>query len=483
MPEFLSLESIIRKVESDLEKDCPRKSASSSSRPNLDQSLDHIEVVDIDYTHVEEKALLKSLDKHIMPYTCAVVFSAFLCRTCISNMHVMGILRDLECTEYELDIAITAFYLAYILFVWASPFMWSRPKLFIPPIIIACGTVCSLTSIIDTGTELIVMRLLLGIFQALICPGIYYYMSQFYTIYDLALRIPIMLMFCPLASLVSSLISYPIIEHPINAVEPWRMLILVCGLPSILVGLFGPFTLCTDPAHCQYLTYRFRKITTVRLLNQGGCTVVGGAASTMTIDSNSELPFLTLRMLVPCVLVFVFSIAYTSFWISVPKLVHELKWSTMKAQALSVPLYVLPALIVMLMGYLTYQYRRRAYVIALCSVLAAIGYIAMASPNVFVGGRYCGMFIAPIGTLSAYCVASCWMDHNRGHKGWWRWSHLFLEYADSAGSIVGVWIYSSHNQSVGNWVLIALLLFAAITTMLYRGYLWRHSDPSHRFEL
>lgn len=385
----------------------------------------------------------------------------------------MGMLQDLDLSSRTFRIAITMLYIGCLAVLSLTWFVWSRPRYFVSACIICSGIITAFTSIVNNYPQFLVLRLLLGLFQSTVGSGMAQYMARFYTKSELATRLAIVVVVRPISTMIVSLISYPIAQHPVASIEPWRLLTLVCGLPSLIVGPLGLLFLYRSPENCTFLTYRQRRILMARL---------DSSSLYDRLPRQKRSPLLDVKVWVPSLLAFIFMICYTSYWLSAPHILWFLGYSRQESLALSVPLYVVPVLAIVAMTYFTNRYRNRAYVITASSLIAAIGYIVMANPQVITAGQYVGLFIAPVGSLTAYTITLGWILENLTLNNNY-WLLIFIGLWSNLGSIAGIWVYSNKNWVIGHWTLAALLIFASLVCLLYRGYLWRHSNQSHNYHL
>lgn len=113
---------------------------------------------------------------------------------------------------------------------------------------------------------MIVCRLLLGIAEAAFGPGVPYYLSFFFRRHELAYRTGLFISAAPLASSFASFLAYGIVSlGGRSGIQPWRLLFLIEGFPSVLVAVWAWFWLPDSPGTARWLTSRQRRIATMRL--------------------------------------------------------------------------------------------------------------------------------------------------------------------------------------------------------------------------
>lgn len=63
-----------------------------------------------------EASLRKKFDKRVLPLTILIYLMAFIDRTNMGNARILGMQEDLKLVGYRFNIALTAFFVTYVLF-------------------------------------------------------------------------------------------------------------------------------------------------------------------------------------------------------------------------------------------------------------------------------------------------------------------------------------------------------------------------------
>ena len=103
----------------------------------------------------------------------------------------------------------------------------------------------------------------------------------------------------------------------------------------------------------------------------------------------------------------------TSFFI--PTILSQLGWTSVRAQLLSVPIYIVGAIFCLMTAFLTDKLRHR-YSFAMFGVLVcSIGYIILlAQHSVSIGGRYCAVYLIMAGGYITQPITLVWLSNNMG---------------------------------------------------------------------
>lgn len=98
-----------------------------------------------------------------------------------------------------------------------------------------------------------------------------------------------------------------------------------------------------------------------------------------------------------------------------PTILGELGWTAVRAQVLSIPIYVVAAVICLLSALLTDHLRHRYAFAMLGVVTASIGYIILlAQGTVSVGARYFAIYLVMAGGYITQPIVLVWLSNNMG---------------------------------------------------------------------
>ena len=114
------------------------------------------------------------------------------------------------------------------------------------------------------------LRFFLGVFEAGYGPGIPYLLSFFYLRHELGLRIGFFLAAAPLANTFAGALAYGITSGKHTAIQNWRILFLVEGLPTIAIAPIVFFFLPDSPHQARFLTEEEKVVAAERGVRQAG---------------------------------------------------------------------------------------------------------------------------------------------------------------------------------------------------------------------
>ncbi|OAT31953.1 major facilitator superfamily permease [Buttiauxella brennerae ATCC 51605] len=203
-----------------------------------------------------QSSVIKRINKRIIPFLMLLYLIAYIDRSNIS-VAALQMNADLALTAEMYGIAAGVFYIAYIIFEVPSNIILTRvgAKLWIARIMVTWGIIAAGMSLVQTPTQLYVMRFLLGVAEAGFTPGIIYYLSCWYPRSDRARAMSMFYIGAALASVIGLPISGTILNmHGFFDIAGWRWLFLLEGIPAIAMGVVVWFYLDDSPAKAQWLS-------------------------------------------------------------------------------------------------------------------------------------------------------------------------------------------------------------------------------------
>ncbi|KAL1633450.1 Allantoate permease [Neofusicoccum ribis] len=225
--------------------------------------------------------LLRKIDWHLMPLLCIVYGLNFLDKTTISYASVMGLKKP----QSEGGIGISSdqyswlgsmFYFGYLAWEWPTNrllqyFPLGKYSAFN---IIMWGTVLALFATVENFSGAVAVRFFLGLFEAAVTPGFALFTSQWYTKKEQGLRTGIWFSFNGVAQIVGGLVAYGIARGTAihgSSIAPWKIIFLVTGVLTALVGVIFLFIMPDNQLNCRWLTQEERLLALERIrVNQQG---------------------------------------------------------------------------------------------------------------------------------------------------------------------------------------------------------------------
>ncbi|KAL8691251.1 MAG: hypothetical protein Q9224_004222 [Gallowayella concinna] len=202
----------------------------------------------------------------------------------------------------------------------------------------------------------------------------------------------------------------------VQGLRAWRWLLVIEGLPSVCLGVFGWFFLADSPETAWYLSPEQRKILILRgTRNQREAfTVSAGTLHRADIIAAVK----DWKIWAFSLFNFGGDIQLFSYSIFLPTIIQAINpaWSVIYVQALTVPCYVLSAIMYFVSAYASDKLQHRALFGILGSLVSIVGHIMlMAGRDVAV--PYVGCFLIASGLFTVAGIALAWLPTNLPRYG------------------------------------------------------------------
>ncbi|CAI7652875.1 unnamed protein product [Penicillium palitans] len=207
------------------------------------------------FDYQNEKALMRKIDWHILPVMFTAYMLQFLDKTALGYTAIFGIQKSLHLVGDEYSWASSAFYFGFLVasypvslcFVKFPIAKFLSVSFIIWAIILACHGATS------NFAGLISLRVLLGIFESTISPGLSLLTGLWYKRSKHASRHGIWFAGNSVSSIFGGLLTYGI-GHISNSVEPWRWIFIIFGIVTFAYGTVFYFYLPGSPHSARFLS-------------------------------------------------------------------------------------------------------------------------------------------------------------------------------------------------------------------------------------
>ncbi|KAJ3528417.1 hypothetical protein NM208_g10204 [Fusarium decemcellulare] len=214
-----------------------KKPDASSCRNSVAELENRSPMNQLEWSLEDEDRLRLKLDFRILP----VVFILFMLCFIDRNARIEGMGSDLNLYGYRFNIALTIFYIPYILVEIPSNVLLKRigGRFYIPTLVFLFGLVSMCTAFVKGYRGLLACRFLLGLAEGGVLPGIAYYLSTFYRRKELMFRISLFIMGASMAGAFGGLLAAALSKIPhwgtaSAPIETWRNIFFLEGLLSML---------------------------------------------------------------------------------------------------------------------------------------------------------------------------------------------------------------------------------------------------------
>ncbi|MGW4479829.1 MFS transporter [Rhodococcus triatomae] len=226
--------------------------------------------------------VMRKVAIRLIPFLGLAYFLNYIDRTNISFAK-LTMSEDLGLTETMYGLASGLFFVGYILLEVPSNLALHKfgARRWIARILVSWGLIAALMAFVPNATWLNIARVALGIAEAGFFPGIMLYLTFWFPRAVRVRLVGVFMVALPLSSALGAPISAAIIQywHGLFGLEGWRVMFLVEGIPTVLLGFAAWFYLTDRPRQAKWLTNEERTWLDRRMTAEHAETADVGHAS------------------------------------------------------------------------------------------------------------------------------------------------------------------------------------------------------------
>lgn len=337
-------------------------------------------------------------------------------------------------------------------------------------------------------------------------------MTFFFRRRELAYRVGLQISAAPLATSFASSLAWLIIwinQKIGEPVESWRMLFLVEGFPSVLVGVLAWYWIPDGPSSVRWLTPRERKVAMLRMQDEADRHTFTTSSSPLSSHSDTNnttrtnrprrlLAEITTTLRDPkcylhALMFFSVNVSFASLPVFLPTIINSLNFTPLASQALAAPPYLCAFIFVLLIGHHSDRIPdSRSVFLAFTASLSALSYLLIAVFGVLarkgiVDGkglwsvlvRYVAIYPAAMGMFSSVTLIIAWTLNNQESAMGKGVAMTVLNVVGQCGPLVGVRLFpdSQGPEFVGGMLVSAGFMVGVVVCGLgLRGWLRRLNE-------
>ncbi|QGN13723.1 high-affinity nicotinic acid transporter [Kluyveromyces marxianus] len=361
-------------------------------------------------THPMESRVVRKMDMYLIPLLCLLYFLSNLDKSNIGNAEVAGLSKSLGLVGNQYGNCVTVFFATYIFFdpIGANLLKVIGPKYMMSGCLLCFGAISLGTAWVKDYGHLLLVRILLGAFEATIYPSINMYLSMCYRREQYAIRFAWVFFAACISSSFGGLISYACSK--INgSLAAWQYIYIVEGAISIGVVPLYVFGLANNLEDSWFWTPEERKYIVERYQTM----------STFNPEDkfNWEQVWLAIKDIKTWVsAVALFGIDMSSFGLTVfmPIIITSMGFTHVNAQLMTVPIYFLTAVTFFICAYISDKIRIRSPFIFGSCISCAVG-LAIVLGSEKHGVRLFGVFVTALGIYVNASMNCLWLSGNNGN--------------------------------------------------------------------
>ncbi|KAF2664406.1 putative MFS transporter [Microthyrium microscopicum] len=441
---------------------------------NTRNELDAMANIQIDH-HAEAK-LIRKLDLHIIPITMLLYLLSFLDRVNIGNARLYGMEEDLGLVGDQYQTAVSILFVTYLLSEVPSNLLlkYLRPSRWISFIATSWGIIATLSGLTHNYAGLIVTRLLLGLVEGGLFPGMAIYLTMFYTKRELALRIGYLFVSAAIAGACGGLLAFGIgYMDGVAGQRGWRWIFILEGIPTFVLGIVTWFFLADNPETAWYLSADEKELMVLKRRRE-----VGQTASAQEFHwDDAKLGFRDWKIYAFCAAQFGGDTMLYGFSTFLPTIITGIDphFKPAIVQVLTIPCYALGAVTYLGVAWLSDRHQRRGYYTCGLGLVSIIGY-AMLISNSPASVHYAGCFLVAMGLYVLVGIPLAWLPSNNPRYGKRTVASGLQLTIGNASGVMAPFLYKSGEgprYTRGHAVTMALVAFAVVVYGTIASYFSR----------
>ncbi|KAJ5259623.1 hypothetical protein N7478_012604 [Penicillium angulare] len=369
------------------------------------------------YTPQKRKQIIRKIDMRLIPMLAILYLISYLDRANIGNAKTLGLAEDLNLTGLQYNIALSIFFIPYVLLEVPSNILlkrFARPSLYLGTLIVSWGTIMTLTGVVRNFGGLLAVRVLLGIFDAL-------------------------------SGAFSGLLAAAISKMDgVGGYEGWRWIFIIEGLVTVGLGISTFLLLVDSPS----LSTRWLDEDEIRYLEIQHFIKEGGQfkeeqesislKDVFGVMKNWRLYFLAYIMMCQ-------SACNYGTKFSLPTLTEAMGFEGTTAQLMTVPPYIAGALSAVAFSNMSDRYNWRFPFVAAPLLLIIIGYSIIVGLKgqleSHLGVGFFAIILACMGIYPTYPAAASWAMNNLAPSKRRAIGSAFNICMGNTGGIIGSYMY------------------------------------------
>ncbi|KAJ0123781.1 hypothetical protein J7T55_012250 [Diaporthe amygdali] len=415
------------------------------------------------WTPDEERIAIRKLDWCLILLLGCLYLVSYIDRGNIGNAYTAGMGEEWGITSSQYSWIVTNYYIAYILFHWLI-LLWKFVPLRLWTAMMAFGW--GSMSMIQAGASsfpgLMVLRFLIGAFEAGFVPAVALYMTFFYHRSEMGLRYGLFISFSPLANCFASALAYGIV-HAKSTIANWQLLFIVEGIPTLFLAILAYFYLPSSPSKCRFLDVRQNQIIGARAIRGRGEDQTGKLNPKQVLAA-----FYDYKNYLQAIIIFCLNTAFGSLPAYLPTILTSMGYSSLRAQGLSACPYLSAYFVCVLTSFYSDRVRSRGIFVIIFSTIGAVGYILLATITA-TGIRYFATFLVCAGVFPAVALTFTWVTDNQGSSSKRGAGLTIFGMFGQCGPILGARIFPKSEgpyYEKGMWICCGVLLCATFVSII-----------------
>ncbi|SCU82275.1 LAME_0C00430g1_1 [Lachancea meyersii CBS 8951] len=418
----------------------------------------------------EEAALVRKLDRRLLPMLAFMYFLSSLDRSNIGNAYTSGMKEDLHLTSRQYSNAVSVFYSTYL--AAELPAVWllkiARPRYYMSGLVLAWSLITLFSGFVQKYESLLATRVLLGAFEGGFFPAMTLLITMTYKPQEQAKRIAFFFGSSALSGAFGGLIATGLASvNNAGGLEGWRWLYIIEGLISVFASVWLFFGLPDSLDNLKFLNSKEHALMNARAKQRVQYMGENPAFSWKEVllaikDFKTYFAFI-IQFCQDTILY-----GFSTFLTAILKL--GLGYDSRKAQYMSVPVYLLAAIVFMISAYVSDRFKVRGPVFFAYNLLGATGYIILLTVK-HDAVKYFACYLITFSLYTGTGLNITWLTNNVAPH-YKRATALGLNQTlgNLSGAIVGQ-VYTKSPYVLGNSFSLGCIVLSNILTLVQIAWL------------
>lgn len=371
--------------------------------------------------HPHHPHLLRRIDLRLVPILSALYLLCFLCRQNIGNAKTFHLSSDLDLSPQDYQLALTVFFFSYSVFDIPANMLLKllRPNIWLPLITLCSGAVTVGMGLTDNAGGLIAARLVLGMTECGLFPGVAYVITLWYRKEEAQFRQALFFCAASMAGAFAGALAVGLAKMDgVGGLAGWRWILIVEGLLTVVVAIAAFWVVLDNPSRTTFLDEEEKEF----LLHRLSADEFGAEELLLTPEEQEHIHATTLTTAqvfrqvftdyhLPLHILVFWGISCPLYSISLclPTIIVEMGYPKIQANFLTIPIYISACLLSLFVAFFSDRLGVRAPFLAGSYATMILGFlIAAVAPK----AAYAGVFIAACGVYPAFPGMITWCSNN-----------------------------------------------------------------------
>ncbi|RMD44065.1 hypothetical protein DV735_g1118, partial [Chaetothyriales sp. CBS 134920] len=429
----------------------------------------------LEYPPEEEAKVVRKLDFRLLPIVFLLYSFSVLDRSNLGNAKLAGLEDDVDLRGDRYDWLGTVFYISYIV---SQPLQmgWKKfpPHIFCAAAVFLWGFVATIQVTVTSWGALMTCRWFLGTAEAMFGPGVPLYLSFFYPREKIGFRHGVFIAGAAAANVYGGILAYALSHVHSRTLHPWKLLFIVEGVPTCLLAVYVFFFLPDSISQCRFLSDREKQVAAAaNSRNQkGDADRKGGFRLSEVLEA-----FKDPKSYIPALIYFSINVSFASLPLFVPTIISQMgTFNSQTANGLSAPPYALCFFVILLATFLSDRYQVRGPFNAGIALIAAAGFIMLATTE-DVAPRYAGVYLAVL-IFTCIAVTLSWTANLHATESKRAGGLTILQTIGQCGPLLGTNLFPTGEKpyyrkgmwiSAGFCILVAVLSASLSLLLIYEN--------------